>query len=173
MIQVGNKLFGINEVRTNQDHNTPSEVLVHIKSFKQIDLDPCGNPWSIVEAKHNLSAHNNENGLEISWSSYVNEGIVYINPPFASGQVINWVRKTVSEGLETVMLTACDPSTKWTRETIENCNVHVDLSKRTAFIRGVGDMGAMQPTRLWYWGPDKYLFAHKFQNLGTIRIFDR
>ncbi len=167
--------------RTNQDHNTPECVLEVVRRLGPITLDPCSNPWSTVGALVSLSAHRGEDGLEASWvhdsSDGDSRGVVFVNPPYARGQVIRWVRKIAAEvaqneHLEAILLVPGDDSTDWTDAAVGSCAAYCDPSSRIAFV-GAGGSGAKAPSRLYYWGPRRYLFAHVFEELGRVRVFDR
>ena len=57
---------------------TPPEILSSIVDvFGPIDLDPCGDPRSFVEAKRVITE--DENGLTTRWSG----GLAFVNPPYS------------------------------------------------------------------------------------------
>lgn len=191
---VGVEGFGVSEVRTNQDHNTPEWVLDLVRLVGPIMLDPCSNPWSLVNAPAELSAHRGEDGLQAAWSEIVGdveasgwhggisfdlraadllEPLVFVNPPFAKGQVLRWATKAAMEatrGVSTILLSPADSSTRWHREVRNDlANARCDLGKRISFV-GAADQGAKQPSALWYFGPRPFWFADRLQHAGAITI---
>lgn len=159
--------------RTKQDHNTPESVLEVVRRLDVIGLDPCSNPWSTVGADAFVAAHDGGDGLAVPWHIF---GLTFVNPPYARGQIIRWVRKAeqeAAEGAEILMLVPCSPETQWSRTAEDSCDAHGDWEARIAFI-GAGGPGAKQPSRLFYWGPRRFLFAHVFEaHLAAVRVFDR
>lgn len=163
--------------RTPNDHCTPAAVLEVVQAFAPIVLDPCANPWSLVPAESWCSAHDGGDGLALPWESF--GGLVYVNPPYGRGHLRQWVAKAALEadiGAEVIMLVPCSPETSWSRHALATCDAYVTWDSRIAF-EGAGGQGMKGPSRLYYWGPSKYLFAHTFEphaaevyvSTGTIR----
>lgn len=101
--------------RTKEDHNTPDWVLDLVRAYGPIDLDPCSNPWSRVNAGVSISRHAGDDGLSVAWS-----GSVFVNPPYSRGVISAWVEKAIRErenyravGVEVLMLIPATPDTKW------------------------------------------------------------
>lgn len=174
--------------RTNQDHNTPPEWVAVVRELASvlsqhgmgpgyagcpIALDPCSNPWSRVGALVELSLHAGDNGLEASWAELSRGGLTYSNPVYEN--ITPWVRKANDEaedGAEVAMLVPGDDSTAWSRFAKSTCDAYAD-PPRIAFV-GAGGNGAKQPSRFYYWGAGRWLFAHVFEQAGcSIRLFDR
>lgn len=146
--------------RTPNDHCTPAAVLEVVQAFAPIVLDPCANPWSLVPAESWCSSHDGGDGLALPWEPF--QGLVFVNPPYGRGQILPWVRKAALEadiGAEVVMLVPCSPETAWSRLARVTCDAYVTWDARIAF-EGAGGQGMKGPSRLYYWGPRAYLFAH-------------
>lgn len=70
------------------DWNTPPEILDPVREFfGGIDLDPCSNPSSLVDADMAYSLPNH-NGLKEPWHRFKNE-TAFINCPFGSCHLSN------------------------------------------------------------------------------------
>ena len=70
-------------ITDNKDWGTPSKYVEAVKAFfdGQIDLDPCSNDWSIVNAKVEYRLPNHD-GLKESW----NYKKIFVNPPYGKDQ---------------------------------------------------------------------------------------
>src|SRR5690606_37557826 len=98
--------------RTKNDHNTPESVLEVMRDYAPIGLDPCSNMWSTVGARVELCKQRGEDGLDPCWMEIVDSNeIVYVNPPYAAGQIMPWVMTASAHaeisGVETLMLVPC------------------------------------------------------------------
>lgn len=81
-----------------------------------VDIDPCSNPRSHVQAEFTVSAEDGD-GLTMTTHS---SAVVFVNPPYSRGQVIRWV----SHFLHTrfIFLLRWDPSTEWFRVLFPRCS---------------------------------------------------
>lgn len=100
-----------------------------------VNMDPCGNSRSHIEAGRVLTLENGDNGLAegspgtftTGKLGYHGEGTfrapptwtVFVNPPYGGGQVIRWVRHWCNTRF--IFLLRWDPSTRWFAELIGNC----------------------------------------------------
>jgi hypothetical protein len=121
------------------DWNTPQYILDAVRQVfdGSIDLDPCSNATSIVNAsgEYNLELRG-ENGLELGWS-----GNVFVNPPFGRG-LDKWVQKAIDsasgkDGEETsvIMLLPVAVSTKlWQNKILKRADAICFLNKRIRFV---------------------------------------
>jgi len=85
------------------------------------DLDPCSNPRSHVQATTKLSLETGDDGLKHS-KFCLDDERVFINPPYANGAVLQWVRAYAHTRF--CFLLRFDPSTDW----------FVELYRSTALI---------------------------------------
>jgi hypothetical protein len=79
-----------------------------------VDLDPCSNPRSHVQAKRRLMLANGDDGLAPDWlysPLVVNGPRVFINPPYARGSVLRWY--DAYKHTRWCFLLRFDPSTEW------------------------------------------------------------
>jgi hypothetical protein len=85
------------------------------------DLDPCSNERSHIQAARDLRLdERNEDGLFFA-SQFGPETRAFINPPYARGQVIQWVAAYAH--VRFCFLLKFDPSTEWFGELIRHTGV--------------------------------------------------
>lgn len=70
------------------------------------------------------------NGLSIPWS--VDE-VVWCNPPYSRGQLVQWVKKAIESPCVTIMLIPGDCSTKASQLALREACTILFLDKRIAF----------------------------------------
>lgn len=102
----------------------------------KFDLDPCSNPRSHIQAQRRLMLENGSDGLypnlgvggyvyskRLGGRQYVDavtaKCFTFINPPYARGQVIRWVKHW--RHTRFCYLLRWDPSTEWFGELICHC----------------------------------------------------
>jgi hypothetical protein len=86
---------------TTKDWNTPPKYVGPITAFfgGSIDLDPCSNTHSVVNAKHKFTWPEND-GLKEDWGTW--GGTVFVNPPYGRDAnrkttLFDWVDKALAE----------------------------------------------------------------------------
>ncbi len=126
------------------------------------DLDPCSNPRSHILASSELSLENGDDGLlDGDKPGTYRQGIiidraskldrVFVNPPYANGQVIRWIRHYAHTRF--CFLLRFDPSTDWFIELYrQTALVCVPRGKRTNFEPPPGVRGSSNtiPHALFY-----------------------
>lgn len=80
-----------------KDWNTPPKYITPIKHFfgGRIDLDPCSNNWSNVNANVNF-IYPEHNGLKDQWFG----NTVFVNPPYGRSDgtsLYDWGQKAIDE----------------------------------------------------------------------------
>lgn len=88
---------GRKAVSDKKDWNTPPKLIQPITEFfgGRIDLDPCSNETSLVNARTSFVLPN-KNGLNEKW----NEKTIFVNPPYGRNgktSIYNWPNKAVTE----------------------------------------------------------------------------
>lgn len=74
---------------------TPPHVLDGLGGWESFDLDPCAfGPSPIRTARHGFSLPDVD-GLAASWADY---GRVWLNPPYTSGEIGDWLAKLADHG---------------------------------------------------------------------------
>lgn len=150
---------------TRDDWNTPSWLLDLVRRVRPIDLDPCGNPTSLVGATREYGRHVDRDGLALPWH-VAGGGLVFVNPPYGKA-LPDWARKYAHESernAEIVALVPARTETKWFR-TMRNASVAVCfLSKRVHFVGGTS--GATFPSAVFYTGRHVVDFYTAFHEHG-------
>lgn len=83
----------------------------------RFDLDPCSNARSHIRATRRLALEDGDDGLDENWllSPFVVAGPrVFINPPYAKGAVLRWLR--AYQQTRWCFLLRFDTSTEWFAE---------------------------------------------------------
>lgn len=154
--------------RTNNDLNTPEWILDLVRMLGPIELDPCSNPWSKVDAKRSFDIDRGEDGLALPWG----QGLVFVNPPYGRGHMDKWASKIKEEGMdgtEIVALVKGDFSTEWWKILRECADAICYLNQRVSYDGGKFGSGNF-PSSLFYFGRKKHLFAYIFEHKGDVRL---
>lgn len=149
-------------------YNTPERILAPIRSFWNgvIELDPCSNLTSLVNAKDNI-VWPARDGLVETWGSQK----TYVNPPFSVDKksvVGKWVSKAHVEsqcGAEVIMLIPASPETDWWQNIIfPKAQGICWLDFRVTFV---GEKHCIpKPIALVYFGRYPGGFCSHFRQLG-------
>jgi len=118
------------------DWNTPPEVLklLHAGWPDGVDLDPCHNPASIVDARFTYTEE--QDGLAQSWDIPRPGGLVYVNPPYGSA-LPAWAEKVQAERHESrniVVLVPARTDTRWWRTMTQGARYVAFLGGRLRFL---------------------------------------
>jgi hypothetical protein len=76
----------------------------------RVDLDPCSNDRSHVQANRRFCGGPDDDGLALA-STVPASARTFLNTPYSRGQVIRWVR--AYEHTDWMFLVRLDPSTEW------------------------------------------------------------
>ena len=106
----------------------------------RVDLDPCGNERSHIDAESICRLVDGEDGLATLPKSYHR---VFINPPYSRGQVLRWVRHYLNTDF--IFLLRWDPSTEWFAELAPRCAAFWFASRRINFEPPPGVRGGSNP----------------------------
>lgn len=172
----------------NNDLSTPEHIwrpaLEMTQSDRCFGLDPCTNARSTVPAQVKIDRDLGGDGLSDRWVHLYRSGIaplrgnlvpitVWHNPVYSNPKP--WCSRAIEaydDGMEVFSLLKLDPSTEWSRIMRSRPRAECDFHKRIRFDGGKFASGAMA-SRLWYMGPNPYLFCHHFSSLGEVRIIGR
>lgn len=157
-------------VETNERY-TPPEVLDVIRILGPIAYDPCTPRHNPAGALRFTCPP--ENGLTTNWVELARRGLVFCNPPYSRGQILQWVRKAVRERRrfsENLLLLPQDLGTVWGQLLIRSCQGICFWKGRITFIRPDGsyDAGAKQPSLFGYMGPRAWAFHDAFAPHGAV-----
>lgn len=160
-----------------KDWNTPPKYINPIKHFfgGQIDLDPCSNKFSLVNAKQNF-VYPVEDGLVQPWEG----NKIFINPPYGrSGgkSLYDWFKKGLSEfnkEKEMIFLVPVATNTKHFKDIIFKYFSSICFLSDTRlkfYNEGIEDKkGAPMACCLCYLGHRKNAFHETFCTFG--KVFD-
>jgi hypothetical protein len=171
-------------IRTAADTDvrvTPDWLLQTVRDFAGThDLcDVCTEENNPLGARRFFTERTN--GLTSRWATTLHDlrATVYFgNVPYGAGQVAPWADKFAKEGrfgLECLLLTQADVSTRWYRAIADNADARCHLSKRVIFLEPDGK-GGYQPckggakfgSQIAYMGPRRRRFARIFGALGEV-----
>ena len=154
-----------NSLMSSNNNNwcTPPEVLNLVRNVGSIELDPCGNIYSVVNATRAFF-YPQQDGLLLPWG----QGLTYCNPPYGRG-LIKWAEKAVSEagkGCEIILLVPSRTDTRW-------FNIAFRAAQSVCFWKGrIKFLGAPSPapfpTAIFYYGSNDTKFRLVFQSHGII-----
>ncbi len=154
---------------------TPDFILWRVRNLGTIALDACSNPQSRVNAEIELSLEAGDDGLAADWLATCTTGLAFINPPYGRGHLRPWTAKIAAEaarGCEIVSLLPNDTTTQWWATVNGTCQARCDIARRVAFIGGAHKSGTLKSS-VFYHGPRRFLFAHHFEALGEVSVYDR
>lgn len=167
-----------NSESTSQDWCTPPEYVNAIRRFfmGSIDLDPCSNRYSIVDACNEYSLPDTD-GLTASWD----HNTIFVNPPYgrdrARGTSIrDWLRKCAEAHLnhssEVLALVPVATNTKHWKSYVFGAATAVAFlyDTRLRFLVNGKDEGKGAPMScaMVYWGGDYSRFESEFIRFGAV-----
>ena len=158
-------MITLTAVNKNIDWGTPQKIADKVRYFfgGTIDLDPCSNDYSIVNAATNVSLP--DNGLVVDWNTYAS---VFVNPPYGKG-IIAWLRKCAMHDNCIALIPVATNTGHWKQYVYDKagtvCFLHEPRLKFN--VKGVpSKRGAPMACCLVYWGNDSKKFAEHFCDIG-------
>jgi len=162
----------------SQDWGTPQEYVDAVKEVfgGEIDLDPCSNKFSIVQAKteYQLPSHD---GLSESWDFKR----IYVNPPYGADRergttIKDWLRKCADAHRkyesEVLALIPVATNTSHWKNYIWGKAAAVCLLYDTRLrflVNGInGGKGAPMACAMVYWGVNYDAFFETFIRFGAV-----
>ncbi len=158
-----------------KDWCTPPKYVDAVRDFfGEIELDPCSNKHSIVNAKIEYIFPQN-NGLLDTW----NFKTIYVNPPYGINKENNtsikdWIQRcddaNEKHGSEVLALIPVAVNTRhWKKHIFGKANNVCFLADtRLRFINGINDKGAPMACAMVYWGKKGSKFYEKFSEFGAV-----
>jgi phage N-6-adenine-methyltransferase len=142
-------------VADTDERYTPQRVLDVVRAVAPIGLDPCTTKDNPTKARFFYTP--DEDGSTASWALCPPDELIYVNPPYSRGMLAKWAAKVVhsaQQGREIIMLTPCDLGTIWATTLFNHADALAGWRGRIAFEfpNGEYDVGAKQPSLLWYFG---------------------
>jgi len=159
------------KIKTGSIHwcTPPKYVTPITEFFGKIELDPCSNSESIVNADMELS----ENGLEYDWTL---AKTVFVNPPYGKNgetSIYDWLKKcfvSCSKNTEIIALIPVATNTKHWKDFVFSADVICFLNDtRLKFLinGNTENKGASMSCCLVYFGNRAHKFVLKFSHFGT------
>lgn len=165
-------------ISQSQDWCTPSKYVLAINEFfgGRVDLDPCSNSSSILNAKTEYILPNKD-GLKNSW----NFRTIYVNPPYGRAKnseysIYDWLERCsfahYEYGSEVLALVPVATNTAHWKDAVfgKACAVNFLADTRLKFlVDGKEDnKGAPMACCLIYWGKNLNKFQQVFGKFGAI-----
>lgn len=162
----------------SQSWCTPPKYVNAIRRFwnGEIDLDPCSNEYSIVNAKTEYLLPHND-GLKEEW----NARTIYVNPPYGADRergttIKNWLAKCAQANkvfqAEVIALIPVAPNTAHWKKSIfgKAASICFLYDTRLRFLEKGQDVGKGAPMAccLVYWGNNKKRFYDHFIQFGAV-----
>ena len=155
----------------SKDWCTPPKYVEPITNFfgGSIELDPCSNSQSIVNAKIELT----EGGLEYVWQG---ARTIFVNPPYGRDNkttIYDWLKKchkSYSLNTEIIALIPVATNTKHWKDFVFKSSVICFLgdTRLKFLINGdTNNKGASMSCCLVYWGQRTQEFIKKFSEFGV------
>jgi phage N-6-adenine-methyltransferase len=135
-----------------------------------IDLDPasCAAAQKTVRAKKYFTKENS--GLDKEW-----RGVVWMNPPYATGLIADFVTKLLDEMAadrvtSAIMLTKSYTDTAWFQSAAEQADAICFTKGRIRFVDPDGEPSPapIQGNAFFYFGNDPLKFAARFHDIGIV-----
>lgn len=152
----------------NNEWYTPVDIIEAArKTMGGIDLDPATSKVAQEVVKANTYYTAETNGLDKSWS-----GRVWMNPPYASELIGQFVDKLVAElpNIEqAIVLVNNATETEWFNKLVCKAKMVCFPKSRVKFYMPDGKTGApLQGQAILYFGDNASAFSNEFRNKGWI-----
>ena len=167
----GNTMHTFGKQRNNtEEWYTPSDVIDRVRAvLGDIGLDPASNPVAneVVKAKQIYTK--DDDGLIQKWS-----GTVFLNPPFGSDKISQFVEKLVDEYQsgnvsEAILLTESLSLPKWFSKAIDACDAMFMTADRFYYWNDDNEtQRGWSKGCLFYFGKNRQVFYDVFKDIGTI-----
>ena len=166
---------GRKTITNKKDWCTPPKYVDVVRDFfGEIDLDPCSNKYSIVNARVEY-IFPQKDGLIDTW----NFKTIYVNPPYGINKKSNtsirdWIKRCYDanreNSSEVLALVPVAVNTKHWKEYIfgKADSVCFLSDTRLKFINGSDNKGAPMACAMVYWGDKGSRFYKKFSEFGAV-----
>lgn len=165
-------------ISDNKHWGTPQKYVDAVRRFfgGEIDLDPCSNEHSIVQAAVEYMLPDS-NGLGESWDYRR----IYVNPPYGADRkrrttIKHWLRRCAEahtqHGSQVLALVPVAPNTSHWKECVwgQAAGVCFLYDTRLRFLERGMDRGKGAPMAcaMVYWGEDYERFSRVFLEFGAV-----
>lgn len=155
--------------KNKDDWNTPTKIVIALYQFWDIiELDPCSNQNSIVNATTNVILP--DNGLNYDFAQYKS---IYINPPYGKG-ISRWILKASESNIanEIILLIPVATNTSYWKSYIFNQAMGIcflfDSRLKFRSNDNENNKGCPMACCLVYYGKDYERFELTFNQLGNV-----
>ena len=170
-LEKGNTMHTFGKQRNNtEEWYTPTDIIDRVHAvLGEIDLDPASNIVANEVIKANQIFTKDDNGLEQGW-----HGKVFLNPPFGSEKISQFVDKLISEFQsgnvsEAILLTESLSQPKWFISAIRACDAVFMAADRFYYWDGNDEtQRGWSKGYLFYFGSNRQSFYQAFKDIGTI-----
>ena len=162
-------------ISEKKDWCTPEKIASVVREFFQtVELDPCSNKCSIVNARTEYIFPRHD-GLKESWDFRT----IYVNPPYGSSpetwtSIKHWIKRCADAFFEfdsevIALIPVAVNTTHW-KEYIfwKATSVCFLADSRLKFINGANDKWAPMACALVYWWKKELDFYDSFSGLGAV-----
>jgi phage N-6-adenine-methyltransferase len=130
---------------TSDDRCTPPNVLACVSSFwpAGIDLDPCSNAWSLVQARRAWTK--SDDALAKRWDDHIcRGGTIWLNPPFSNPEpfIARLILAIHDVNGEALLLVRHDSTTAWWQAIEHHADALCLVRDRVRFRLAGEDTGA-------------------------------
>ena len=151
------------------DWNTPGCVLERVRRVAPIDLDPCSNAASIVNAAVEWHLERDGDSLRRDWMCTPGL-LIYVNPPYGR-DIGTWVARCAGTAIgigpsAVVALIPARTDTAWWHRYATTADAICFWRGRLTFLGAA--QGAPVPSAVAYWGPCRATFRREFCDAGWI-----
>ena len=162
-----------------KDWNTPPKYTIPITEFfGRIDLDPCSNTTSLIQANTRF-IYPSKDGLVDEWKA----STVFVNPPYGRSNgtsLYDWLLKSVNEyekyNFEVIFLIPVATNTRHFKEIVfkeYDAICFLSDTRLKFYNNGVEDKkGAPMACCLCYKGHRRLEFKNKFDEYGMVFLID-
>lgn len=149
---------------------TPIEYIESVRAVMgEINVDPASNPYANERVNADIYYTEQTNGLDKEWN-----GKVWLNPPYASKLINQFVAKLIEEYdsgrcTEAIMLTNNSADTKWFHDSARHSSAVCFTKGRINFYKA--DDTTTSPTNgqtFFYFGNNIQAFTDEFKQYGMI-----
>ena len=128
---------------TNKNYNTPPKYIKLINEFfeNNIDLDPCSNKYSMINAKQNIILP--DNGLNIEWCDIGNPINCFVNPPYGKGENKTSIKTWIKKGIDSYI--------KYNTESLFLIPVATNTQHYKMIYENAKGISFLYDTRLKFW----------------------
>lgn len=152
----------------NNEWYTPADIIEAArKTMGGIDLDPATSEVAQEVVKANTYYTVETNGLDKPWS-----GRVWMNPPYASELISQFVDKLIAELLnieQAIVLVNNATETEWFNKLVDKATMVCFPKSRVKFYMPDGKTGApLQGQAILYFGDNASAFSNEFRNKGWL-----